>query len=37
VTVDGISERDNKTNLKEAFDVASEHLKVPKLLEPEGT
>lgn len=28
--------RSDVTNLKEAFDVAETHLKVPKLLVPEG-
>lgn len=28
--------RSDVTNLKEAFDVAETHLKVPKLLDPEG-
>ena len=28
--------RDNTSNLKEAFDLAEEHLNVPRLLEPEG-
>lgn len=36
VSLEGISERDNKANLQEAFDVASEQLNVPRLLEPEG-
>ena len=37
VTLEGISERDNKTNLEEAFDIAANKLNVPRLLEPEGT
>lgn len=28
--------RSDVTNLKEAFDVTETHLKVPKLLDPEG-
>ena len=31
-----VQSRDNVSNLEEAFDLAEKHLKVPRLLEPEG-
>ena len=37
VDVSEIESKDNKTNLETAFDLAEKHLKVPKLLEVEGT
>lgn len=36
IDMKSVKHRSNKENLKEAFRIAEEELKIPKLLEPEG-
>lgn len=36
VDLSAVQSRDNVSNLEEAFNLAEKHLKVPRLLEPEG-
>lgn len=36
IDMKGVKHRSNKENLKEAFRIAEQELKIPTLLEPEG-